>query len=345
MSPRRFVSVVGCAVLAALLTSLPATGAKYSGVTTNPLSKLAGATMNPPGSFTANRPCTAGAAVSPVFRAASTAATATSSVTTLTVNTPTSASGDYFIAAVVLEGNNTMNTPAGWTLVKTTVGNTFMRLSVFALAVPGSPPGSYAFTWVGATGAAAFIASYSEVASVVSTGVGTFINNSNPITISSQTPASAPSTLLDIADIYTGSTVTASTPTGMTNRPSAHTYSPGNGTYATFLWDQSLAGTSATGPDSSTLSGATWAVTTSVLLMPSPGVDPTIDLTWTVTPDTYATGYEIIRASGPTTGIVGRTTLTWSDTTTTATTAYTYTITATYLNWKSTTLSVNVLIC
>jgi hypothetical protein len=345
MSPRRFVSVGVCAILAVLLTSLPAADAKYSGVTTNPLSKLAGATMNPPGSFTANRPCTGGAATSPVFRAADAAATATSSVTTLTVSTPTSASGDYFIAAVVLEGNNTMNTPAGWTLVKTTVGNTFMRLSVFALAVPGSPPGSYAFTWAGATGAAAFIASYSGVASVVSAGVGTFINNASPITIPSQTPASSPSTLVDIADIYTGSTVTASTPAGMTNRASAHTFSPGNGTYATFLWDQAIIGTSATGPDSSTLSSATWAVTTSVLLMPSAGVDPTIALTWTVTPDTYATGYEIIRASGLTTGVVGRTTLTWSDTTTTATTAYTYTITATYLNWKSTTLSVNVLIC
>lgn len=84
----------------------------------------------------------------------------------------------------------------------------------------------------------------------------------------------------------------------------------------------------------------------SIVLKAAAGtVDPKIDLNWTATPDTYATGYEIIRTGGPATSVPGRTTLTCSDTATGAATAYTYTITAVYGVTRSTTRTINVPIC
>jgi hypothetical protein len=64
-------------------------------------------------------------------------------------------------------------------------------------------------------------------------------------------------------------------------------------------------------------------------------------LTWTATPDTYATGYDILRSttsgSGYTTiaSVSGRTTTTHSDTTAAALTTYYYVVRAVVLSWKS----------
>jgi hypothetical protein len=342
MTLRRFGLVVGCAVLAILLTSLPVAGARFTGVTANPASGWGADSLDPTGSFDATRPCSSGAAVSPAYRDAANAATV-GSTTSLTVSTPTSAAGDYFIAGIALASSATINTPAGWTLVRSTA-NGPMRLSVFAIARPASPPANYAFTWTGAAVAAGFIASYSGVASVGPSAATPYASPTDPISAPTLTPPSAPTTLLAIADIDLSSTTTASTPAGMASRSLATAHGSG-GNHGTRLFDQAISTTSATGARTIDLSGARYSITTSVLLVPSASVDPTIDLTWTVTPDTWATGYEIIRSGGPTTPISGRNTLAWSDTTTTSTTAYTYTISATYLSWHSTTRTVNVAAC
>jgi hypothetical protein len=91
-----------------------------------------------------------------------------------------------------------------------------------------------------------------------------------------------------------------------------------------------------------------WVGVSILLKAAPPVVNGNIDLSWTATPDTYATGYEIIRTvpgGGPTTPISGRTTLAWQDTTAVSTTAYTYTITSVYGAIRSATRTVAVPIC
>src|SRR4051812_2236930 len=121
-------------------------GAAFSGSTSNPLTTFATDSLDPPGSFSASRPCTPlGAA----YRASTTKTTIGGS--SLSLTTPTTAVGDYLIMSVMAYNNGgsavaAINPPAGWT----SLGGNFadganfdVRLAVFALAAPASPPASY----------------------------------------------------------------------------------------------------------------------------------------------------------------------------------------------------------
>jgi len=64
-------------------------------------------------------------------------------------------------------------------------------------------------------------------------------------------------------------------------------------------------------------------------------------LTWTATPDTYATGYEVLRSTTSGSGyalvgtVSGRTTTTFTDTTVAPLTTYFYVVRAAFASWTS----------
>jgi hypothetical protein len=294
--------------------------------------------LDPPGSFASSRPCTA---TSARLRAATTAVSSVAA--SITVAVPATVVGDYLVALVGTQDSPPPPIPTaaqtGWTQATTnTQGNE--RLTIFTRPTPATPPASYSFTIPTGASVVATMMSFSEI-----TGVGasaTVLNaSSSTATAPSVTPATANSLLLSF---FSHAETSMTTPSGM--RPSS-TVAGGYYNTRVRVFEQNLADTSATGARTGTLGAAKATIGASLVLRANPpgAPDPTITLSWTATPDTYATGYEISRTGGPTTTVTGRTTLAWSDTTTTAATAYTYTVAAVSGTWQSTTSTINVATC
>jgi hypothetical protein len=231
----------------------------------------------------------------------------------------------------------TINTPAGWTAL----GGNFsdgadydIRLAVFTLAAPSSPPADYTVSFSTIAAATATLTSYSNVAGLTmwSNRTGT-----SSTAATSDLTASAANELL--VGVVAHSGTSSSTPAGMTASVSV------NGVGAGLHQYHEVRAAGATGTQSSTISATNPAWGTLTVLIKSAGKDPTVNLSWTATPDTWATGYEIIRSPGSTTAVSGQSTIAWSDTTTTAATSYTYTISAACSGWRSTTRSASVNAC
>jgi hypothetical protein len=323
-----------------LVDKVGRSAAAFSGSTANPTNAFTADTLDPTGSFSASRPCTV---LGPAYRASTTKTTLGGSSMALT--TPTTAVGDYLIMSVMSYNNSgaavtTITTPAGWTALGGNLANGAdydVRSAVFGLATPASPAASYTVSLSGVSVAAAALTSYSGITGVDTSTTGT----GTAATAVAPTRTAATTNELLVA-VYAHSGTASTTPTGMTASVSVNGVGAGLHQY-----HEVRAASGATGTRSSTINATNPAwVAASVLLTGSgAGYDPTIDLSWTVTPDTWATGYEIIRASGPTTSVSGQSTVTWSDTTTSSATAYTYTITAAYSGWRSTTRTVNVTAC
>jgi hypothetical protein len=327
------------AVFFLLVDKVGRSAAAFSGSTANPANAFTADTLDPTGSFSANRPCTV---LGPAYRASTTKTALASSIV---LTTPTTAVGDYLILSVMSYTNSgtapsTITTPAGWTALGGNFANGAdfdVRAAVFGLATPASPAASYTVSFSGVSVAAGTLTSYSGIIGVdtSTTGIGTVAAAVAP------TGTAATTNELLVA-VYAHSGTASTTPTGMTASVSV------NGTGAGLhQYHEVRAASGATGTRSSTIDATNpaWVAASVLLTGTGAGYDPTIDLSWTVTPDTWATGYEIIRASGPTTSVSGQSTVTWSDTTTSSATAYTYTITAAYSGWRSTTRTVNVTAC
>ncbi|MEV4637394.1 hypothetical protein AB0J80_08590 [Actinoplanes sp. NPDC049548] len=300
---------------------------------------LTTATLDPPGSFSANRPCTP---LGPGYRDSTTNSSLIAS--SLTLTTPSTSAGDYLIMSVVAyngagNGVPTITTPAGWTSLGSNFiagGTMDLRLAVFALAAPASPPASYAVSLSSVGVVAGTLTSYAHISGLDASANST---GNTATAVAPAIPAAAPNELLVSVFAHTGA---SSTPAGMT--PSVAVAGTGVG-IDQYHELRSAAG--GTGTRSSGISGTnpSWVAFSVLLTGSGTGYDPTIDLSWTATPDTWATGYEIVRSGGPTTSVGGRNTVGWSDTITSATSGYTYTITAVYGTWRSSTRNVTVLSC
>ncbi len=340
----------------------PTTNASISVTVTDNTGRTSAATtvvltadpLDPPATFTYTRACTGTASVSPAFKAEATAISAVGA-TSLTIPVPAgTVQGDLLIAGHVMDSTSsavTATTPTGWTLATPSQfnGNT-SRTTTYWRFAPASPPTSYTFTFSGsASGAAGFMASYTgaDTTSPIDVAGSQANATSTTVTAPDLTAVSAPTTLVTIMGVDNVATITPTTPTGMTLRAMVTTPDDFGDRDRILHADQPWPSTGATNIRTSSLGANSRAsVGVSILVKAAGGgVDPKIDLSWTATPDTYATGYEIIRTGGPTTSIVGRTTLTWTDTATSAGTAYTYTITAVYGSTRSIARTVNVPIC
>jgi hypothetical protein len=332
--------VVTClvvAMLTAVIFTLDQSSATFTGTSTNPANSFTADTLDRTGSLSSNRPCAAVPGAAPIYHAGTNLHG--SAGATVTITTPTSTAGDYFIVSLLIYNNPSPpapNTPAGWTQMESNTTGIY-RLTTYSMPRPASPAANYTFTWTGTAGVYIIMQSYTGVTAVQDTNASTGANTS---ALAPSVTAATAANLLLASFAFNGTSIT--TPAGMTARDAL---TPGNG-LATFT--QTIAATGATGTRSATTGSSGWDGHSILLAGTSSTVNPGIDLSWTATPDTYATGYEIIRtvpAAGPTTPVAGRTTLAWSDTSTIAATAYTYTITAAIGNWRSATRTVNVAVC
>ena len=112
------------------------------------------------------------------------------------------------------------------------------------------------------------------------------------------------------------------------------------------LFDQTISATGATGTRSAANSDSDsgTSVGISILLTGNSNTTDSAALTWTATPYTSATGYEVIRDGSTTTSVSGRTTTTWTDTTTSGG-AHSYTLSAVLATWRSVTISTSISAC
>ena len=84
--------------------------------------------------------------------------------TSIIVPVPTGATtGRLMLASIVIRGSATIATPTGWTLVRTDVNGSTMRVSTYRRFAVATEPASYTFTFSKSTTATAGIAVYAGV--------------------------------------------------------------------------------------------------------------------------------------------------------------------------------------
>jgi hypothetical protein len=318
------------AVLCSLTGLLGSADATFVGQTENLSSSFSAATLHAPGAFTVSRPCPSTAAAA--WRASTYGSTLGG--TSMSITRPTTAVGDYLVMAVETYANGstpaTINTPAGWTLLANNFANGAdfdVRLAVFGLATPASPPASYSVSFSGIAIASGILTSYSGI-----TGLDT---SASAVGITAT--ATAPSVTATTANsmfvtILAHTNTSATTPAGMTAGPFTNPNGAGMRKY-----HQVLSASGATGTRSSAINATNpaWVAASVLLKANAAGYDPTVNLSWTASSDTWATGYEITRSPGSTISVSGQSTVAYTDSTTTSGTAYTYTIKTVYGSWRS----------
>jgi hypothetical protein len=289
------------------------------------------ATLQPPSGFSATAACGTIA-----FLASNTATSATGAVT---ISKPAGvAAGNVLVAQFAVAANAvTVTPPAGWTLIRSD-DNAPRQLEQFAYVhmAGASEPATYTFTGsVTAVQAAGGIAAYQNVASVATVNAqgGQTNASSTNITAPSITTSVANTRLVGLYSIQLNTTITA--PAGMTRR-----WNVASGTTLQIaIADVAFAGPGASGAKTATAGAADFNIGELIALRPAPGVN----LSWTATPSTFATGYSLVRMLGAaqdaTFSVTPRTTVTYSDTTVANATTYTYQLTAVDQNWTSTTIA------
>ena len=218
-----------------------------------------------------------------------------------------------------------------------------MLVGAYAMATPASPAASYTFSWTGGSSyTMGMLASYSGTAEV-QTSASQPNGDSITSTAPSVTTTSTPATLLTIFN-HDVLGYRDNTPAGMTYRKDV--YDNDYGYQDLSLFDQAIAATGATGTRSAANSDADsgTSVGISILLTGSGASADTATLTWTATAYASATGYEVIRDGSATSSVSGRTTTTWTDTTTSGG-AHSYTLSAVLGNWRSVTISTSISAC
>jgi hypothetical protein len=314
--------------------------AAFTKTTNNTSNTFTADTVTPPSGLGASTGCLP--ALTPTYRASTTRAPG-SSGTSITLTTPTTSIGDYLIAVVMLETTgHAMNTPAGWTLLQSQ-SNSDMVVTAYAMATPASPAANYTFTWTGGVYATGILAAYSGTSAVQTSG-----SQSNGDSLTSTAPSvtvtSTPATLLTVLN-HDADDTPDSTPAGMTYRDDVDDVN-GFNYDETALYDQTLAATGPTGTRTGTnnYSDTGISVGISIVLSGTSSANDSATLSWTATPYANATGYEIIRDGSGTTSVSGRTTTTWTDTTTSGT-AHSYALSAVFGNWRSSVLSTSISAC
>lgn len=325
-------------VAAVLLLAAPVHAAFTASTTT--VASLASDTLDPPTGLSVGSSCAAGR-TAPTYRSASSASSGGPSVT---VNLPAGTqAGDVLVAMAIGMSNpgEITFTNSTWNLLHQPGNNSQDILGAsFWRRATAAEPASHTFQMGDPDPGAVIIAAYSAVDSVtaVDASAGQFNNNLSSAVVPSITTTTAATRLVSGVAVEGPATVAA--PTGQTQRR-MQTVSGG----VLGLADESFATVGASGTRSVSLGSNRYSAGMAVALRGVP--TPTVNVSWTATADTYATGYELVRTGGATvtTAISGRNTVAASDTAVSSATSYTYTLRSVYGSWKSTAVAGAVTTC
>ncbi|HYN92736.1 MAG TPA: hypothetical protein VES42_02675, partial [Pilimelia sp.] len=286
----------------------------------------------------------------PAFRDAEIATRA--SGTSISIPAPATQAGDLLIAVVSANNFNgtTWSTPAGWTSMGGEASGWYQETRAYYRLAAATPPASYTFSYGDSSDAAGTIVAYSGV------------DQTNPISthtyeVGEATYARAPTvnvaranSLFVVGYTYEGH-VNGPTPTGMTKRGATPITGNSAQDLQVRVHDELRGATGATGSRTSTYPSGDgrYHGYSIVVQPPAPTKDPTVSLSWPIASDTAVTGYSLVRTNGATTVTVpisGRATAAHTDSTTTATVAYTYELRSTTATaWRSTARTANAAIC
>jgi hypothetical protein len=275
------------AVLALLLAvlALPPVSSAFSARTVGSAG-LAADQVLAPSNLAATQSCSA-SAVTPVGGYAST------SPSPLALSPPaTTQPGDLLLAPVAYYGDPTVPTPTGWTLLLQQTSGTAVTSAVYwKIATAGEPAVSFART--GSTGdLVGGIVAYRGVdrTSPFAGYAGSTGKDTPPTTPTFTTTAT--NTVLLHFLTKTGITPLVA-PTGTTELAKLSSDSE-----AVTAAAEQFAGPGTTAPRTTDAGGVEW-IAQSVLLRRAASV-PTVQLTWTASPSSWATGYQLQRSVGGT---------------------------------------------
>lgn len=293
MRTSRLAAALGALALASLAALTAGTaGARFTAVATNPGSSLAADALDAPGAFTASRSCAAsGAQLRSVSQVSGTG-------TTIGVPLPAGVvAGDVIVAVVV---HSTTATPPvaapgdGWQVA--TGGNVGVSGASFfgSKVATGTEPASYTFTGLTAGSATAAVVlaysggSWNYPSHGISFGYGTAVAAQGGAVVEQTRMLTA-----FFADDYAGA---VAAPAGTT--PRAQVVTGGADSVALLVTDRLVPAAGTLDATVATLSEDRSYQGFSLPLQPGPGPSP-VTLTWTATPDLYATGYEGFRSDFP----------------------------------------------
>lgn len=313
--------------------------------------------------FAFSRPCTAVPTAVPAVRAVSTASGA-AGATVVDVGTPATQAGDVLVAVVLSTRSGNPVTPGvpGWTAAPLRRGTVALTgpvssaasksAHVYWRAVTGPAPATYRFGWPdGTDSGTVLLASYrgADLSDPLGTVYVTEQSGGTGITGESLPVTTAPGAYL-LATMTSATPPQTATATMTSTDPALAwrgTVAAANGAGRLTLWEKVYPGTGSTGtPPVAWAAPARPGLAFSAVLRQrtTPYVDPTVSFTWTPPADTAVTGYELTNTLA-TTALAGRTTAGWTDTTTTATGPYVYTLRSVSANGRSSGVSVNVPAC
>lgn len=334
--PRRGRSRVSAAALLAtlsLLALVPTSDAAFSATSTRS-GTFASDSLDPPGSFTATRSC-----ASPTFRSASVAGNANG--TSASVSKPAGlVADDVMIAWAVTGGTSPITAEAGWTqLQELQSGNATMRASVFWKRAGSSEPASYTFSW--ASNGLVTVSAYKGVSTATAidaSGINGVNSKVTSITTPQVTTTVANARLVHSIWVQNVSSISYSS--ALTVR--SNTFVPAG---AMAIFDEARPTTGTTTARTFSYSTSQYATSSAVALRPASTNTSSVSLSWTATPDTYATGYDISVNGGTPTSIAGRTTTSATHSNPSDSTAYTYDLRSVASTWRSAAATASVAAC
>lgn len=292
------------------------------------------------GSFSAARPC---AAMAPTFVAA---ASGTTGSTTLTIARPSGAvAGDVLVAVVVSSDNSDRpTTPSGWTLLRQAVGSTTAS-AMFARVLAAGDAATTSFSFGGFdtsdTGVGVIAAYRGALAPAPWEAHDVASGSSTTLTAPTVTALTAPTRLVTAYGVQSF-TSSISAPAGTQLRSTTSSLD------RVALFDRALTAPGASGTTTSTVSPAAYHHGYTVALTADPTVkDPSVTLTWTEAPDTYADGYALDRTgTSPAAWLITpRATVTYTDVSLPASSAASYDLAAAAGSWRSTSMTATVAAC
>lgn len=289
------LAALACALtLFAVSAVLPSTSAAFSAATANAANAVSSDQLAPPSGLVASQTCATPAAIA--FRAAGTA----TGMDTLTFPMPAgTARGDVLLVQVAYAYTTaTLSAPGGWDLVRRDTSSTVVVSALFEKAAGAAEPSAtFSFPTGSGVQMAGGVAAYTGVSTTAPVDVSGGVSGYGQLATTPAVTTTTANTML--VRLITNVHEAYPAPAGTTQRwrLAVGGWSGGGVTAA----DEPFAGpgTAAARTSASPSGTSDYGIGQTVALRRGPGT-PSAALSWTASPSTWATGYQLERSTGGT---------------------------------------------